>query len=395
MFLNKLHKCFRLIVLFAFSILSISVSNVIAATKKIPLIVITDLYHPYQDPGDNFELINAYCISQIDLKAVILDCYEPFRKKHANNLNKGLFEDSNGPREPGVICVEQLNYIFGKYVPHGVGPFEQMRHGKDKMHDLSDYQNSGLSLLKEILIRSKEPISIASFGSSRVLAVAFNRYPALMKRKIKMIHLLAGTGTNDSDYIEWNVALDTTAFVTLLRSGLPIAIYPCASGMDTKQNNLLNAFNLGENNTYYKINTLSFIDQLPSRLRQYSYYAFKRLNDVNYLNYLDKISPPDSSVLQLSHHVWETAVWMSITNLKLVKSAQKSVDIKSCELINKGDTVFEEGLLKCDIEASSSGTFQYKINSKGRFYIYQRGNPFVYQSLMNEAIPKFYASFEL
>ena len=383
------------IVLFVFSFLSITENTVLAASKKTPLIVITDLYHPYQDPGDNFELINAYGISQIDLKAVILDCFEPFRKKHANNLNKGLFEDSNGPREPGVICVEQLNYIFGKYVPCGVGPFEQMKHGKDKMHDLSDYQNSGLSLLKEILIRSKESISIASFGSSRVLAVAFNRYPVLMKRKIKMIHLLAGTGTNDSDYIEWNVALDTIAFVALLRSDLPITIYPCASGKDNKQNNLFNAFNLGKDNTYYKLNSLSFIEQLPSKLRQYSYYVFKRVNDVNYLNYLDKINPPDSSILQLSHHVWETAVWMSIANLKLVESAQKTVDIKSCELIDKGDTVFEEGLLKCDIEAYSSGAFQCKINSKGRFYIYQRGCPLVYQKLMNEAIPKFYKSFEL
>mgnify|MGYP006869361299 CR=1 FL=1 len=45
------------IVLFVFSFLSITENTVLAASKKTPLIVITDLYHPYQDPGDNFELI--------------------------------------------------------------------------------------------------------------------------------------------------------------------------------------------------------------------------------------------------------------------------------------------------------------------------------------------------
>ena len=48
--------------------------NEIDAINRTPLIVITDLYHPYQDPGDNFELINAYAIPSIDLKAVRIDC---------------------------------------------------------------------------------------------------------------------------------------------------------------------------------------------------------------------------------------------------------------------------------------------------------------------------------
>lgn len=43
------------------------------AASKIPVIVITDLYHPAQDPGDNFDLLMAYALPNIDLKAVILD----------------------------------------------------------------------------------------------------------------------------------------------------------------------------------------------------------------------------------------------------------------------------------------------------------------------------------
>ncbi len=40
---------------------------------KIPLVVITDLYHPHQDPGDNLDLINGFAMPDVDLRAVILD----------------------------------------------------------------------------------------------------------------------------------------------------------------------------------------------------------------------------------------------------------------------------------------------------------------------------------
>ena len=40
--------------------------------KKIPVVVITDLYHPYQDPGDNMDLIMGFGLPDVDLKAVLL-----------------------------------------------------------------------------------------------------------------------------------------------------------------------------------------------------------------------------------------------------------------------------------------------------------------------------------
>jgi hypothetical protein len=36
--------------------------------EKIPLVVITDLYHPHQDPGDNFDLINCFALPDVDLR---------------------------------------------------------------------------------------------------------------------------------------------------------------------------------------------------------------------------------------------------------------------------------------------------------------------------------------
>lgn len=363
-------------------------------TEKIPLIVITDLYHPHQDPGDNFELINAYAIPELDLKAVILDCYNPFRSKIAKNVNKGLWEDPNGPREPGIICVQQLNYIFGRDIPFGVGPFEQMKQKNDRMEDLSDFFNQGINLLKTTLEQSDKKVIIATFGSSRVLAVAFNRFPSLMKRKIKMIHLSAGTGGNDPDYLEWNVALDTLAFVSLMESGLPIAIYPCAAA--TKgivEGGLSNAFKGANDNTYYKLDDLSFVENMHPKLRQYVHFLFTRNTDTDFLGYLDRVDVPGSVTLPQYQHVWETALWMNIAGRRLVQSPSGEVTIKSESEIDKDDLVFGEGLSKCDVRILPSGIFSYRENIKGHFYIYHRDNPARYQELMNQALPAFYCSF--
>ena len=47
-----------------------------APTRRIQVIDCTDLYHPHQDVGDNFDIIAPYALSEIDLKAVILDVTE-------------------------------------------------------------------------------------------------------------------------------------------------------------------------------------------------------------------------------------------------------------------------------------------------------------------------------
>jgi hypothetical protein len=71
------------------------------SSRKLPVIVITDLYHPSQDVGDNFDIITPYALPEIDLKCVIFDVTEKYREDPKNEF-----------RDPGYICVNQLNYIF-------------------------------------------------------------------------------------------------------------------------------------------------------------------------------------------------------------------------------------------------------------------------------------------
>ena len=88
--------------------------------RRVPLIDCTDLYHPHQDPGDNVDLVAAYALPEVDLKAVILDVTQQYRTE-------------GGRRDAGFIPVLQLNSIFNRNVPCGVTPYAKMKSPGDTM----------------------------------------------------------------------------------------------------------------------------------------------------------------------------------------------------------------------------------------------------------------------
>ncbi|MCX5758870.1 MAG: hypothetical protein NTU83_10275, partial [Candidatus Hydrogenedentes bacterium] len=66
--------------------------------RSVPLIDITDLYHPPQDPGDNLDMIAAYALPEVDLKAVILDVTQRYRRPYVNPDNPS-YDDPQGRRD--------------------------------------------------------------------------------------------------------------------------------------------------------------------------------------------------------------------------------------------------------------------------------------------------------
>jgi hypothetical protein len=162
-------------------------ARTLTKTAKVPIIDVTDLYHPHQDVGENFDLVAAYALPEIDLRAVILDAHDSFRKPLSDHplLTKLYGSDKSGPRDPGFIPVLQLNYIFNRNVPTAVGPFTMMNFPQDKMLDIPAFQQQGVELILQVLRESKEPVSILSFGSARAIVVAYNRDPKLCHAKVK------------------------------------------------------------------------------------------------------------------------------------------------------------------------------------------------------------------
>ena len=339
---------------------------------KTPVIVITDLYHPYQDPGDNLDLIMGYALPGIDLKAIILDITDNFRKDTADHPY--LWKDPRGPREAGIIPIAQLNYIFHRQVPYALGPLTMMRSERDAMRGMN--QDGGIDLLLRTLRESPRPVDILSFGSARVLAVAFNRDPALMKKKVRMIHLSAGTashgfklgqdaGANAIPGGEWNVALDVFAFTRLLRGGLPLAIYPCA-GRD-------GGFVKDVNNTYWQLPDISFVRKMQPALRRYLGFAFRKVLRYDFLRAMDQDDPGLvlADTFFKPFHIWETALWMQVAGYK---------------------TVVKEQLRPCVLEVHDDGRFDFNYtNLPSRVRIYYREDPVQYEKAMQVALPDLYA----
>ena len=279
-----------------------------------PVITVTDLYHPPEDPGDNFDLVMPFGLDRVDLRAVILDVSIEKRE----SVSEGV-PGYPGPRDPGVIPVTQLNTIFGRRVPFGIGPFARMRSLDDPMTDVPAFQQAGIELLIETLRESDEPVHLMSFGSARPIAVAFNRAPEVFREKVARVHLSAGS--TSLDYLEWNVYLDPLAMIRVVESGLPLSLYPCATEVD--------CFSYGRHNTLWWLDDLGWIADMHPALRRYLTYGLGGSTRVDFLRALDDDAPDDVSarVYRRRHAVWETAAWIEASDSALVRHADGTHEI--------------------------------------------------------------------
>lgn len=353
--------------------------------SRRPVIDITDLYHPPQDPGDNFDLIAAYALPEVDLRAVIFDVTERFRRPFTTP--DGQYCDPTGPRDPGFIPVAQLNYIFNRNVPCAAAPFAAMRAPDDPMRDAPGFQQAGIELLIETLRASAEPVHIVSFGSARPLAVAYNREPALLREKTALVHLCAGAAP--TGYIEWNVQLDPHAFARVLRSDLPVAVYPCATDKGP--------FDLGQYNGFWKLENLNFIRDLAPALQRYCAFAFERNARSDFLVAMDEDVPPEfmDRVCNRPHNVWETAVWANVSGRRLVRRADGTHRLLAAREVLTGDVELPNELRPCHLEVRDDGQFEFELAENGvsNFFIYHRPDPTLNETGLREALPALYLSF--
>ena len=355
-----------------------------AKRRRVPIIDVTDLYQPFQDPGDNFDLLTAYALPEVDLKAVILDTHDPFRKAVSDHP---ILHDSdkNEPRDPGFIPVLQLNYIFNRNVPAAAGPFTVMKTPEDKMLNIPGFQQQGVDLILKILRESPEPVSILSFGSARPIAVAYNRDPQLFHLKVKRIFLSAGSSS--TGYLEWNVALDPNAAVRLLRSSLPIDIFPCA----TKDG----PFSYESHNSYWKLPTLNFVERMDPHLRRYLDYALGRVCRCDFLRAMDEDSSEElKDLYSHAHYLWETAIWMEVSNRRLTRHGDGTFSIVQADDVLPTDTVLVNQLLPVALNVADDGTFTFTpTSSKSTFRLYDRGDPYLNENALQQALPQLYLSF--
>jgi hypothetical protein len=337
----------------------------------------------------------GYALPQIELKAIILDITDAFRKDTADHPT--LWRDPRGPREAGIVPVSQLNYIFDRQVPDAVGPLTWMRSQTDVMRD-SGILQQGIGLFLRTLEQSREPVEVISFGSARVLAVAFNRNPALLRKKISRIHISAGMaapdyrlgkdqGANMIPGGEWNVALDLQAFIRILDSGLPIALYPCA-GID-------GGFTKDVNNTYWQMPSMSFLKNIDPRLQRYIDYAFTKKQRVDFLRAMDVSTPfvPDTADYPRPFHFWETDIWKNVAGLQLVRTKENAYLFRRNPL--PGEGVVASSLVPVKLNMRKDGRFTFQQTAEpSSIHIYYRADPDLEERALQQAYPLLLTSFK-
>ena len=225
--------------------------------RRIPLVHITDLYHPPQDPDDHLDLATIAGLPEYDLRGVVLDITRKFLVAKPEGWDIA--------RDPGYVPVAQLNYLTARSIPAAMGPIDPLAHPGDDARDRPLAEQGGITLLLEVLERSSEPVTISVVGSGRVLAAAFNREPALLNAKTRAV--LLNAGSTGGPKREWNVGLDPAAYIALWRSGLPIHWFPCGTDHG--------AFDpTHERGTYWKVAHAVLFRDLPDGLRAWIGHAF-------------------------------------------------------------------------------------------------------------------------
>ena len=259
---------------------------------KIPLIHITDLYHPPQDPDDHFDLATVAALPEFDLLGVVLDVTERFLHAAPRGLDIS--------RDPGFVPVTQLGFLLGRTIPVAAGPSEPLKHPGDTAADRSLREQIGIELLLHLLRSSSQPVTVSIVGSARVLAAAFNREPDLLNDRIGAVLLNAGTCAGDHD--EWNVGLDRIAYVDLWRSGLPLHWYPCAN-----ENGAFDETH--HRGTFWQAAHADLLHDTQARLQAWFCYALTGSNRGDIVHALDEECKGSAweDILQAKRNLWSTA----------------------------------------------------------------------------------------
>lgn len=219
---------------------------------KIPLVHITDLYHPPQDPDDQIDLATVLALEEYDLRGVVLDVTERFLRPAP--------EGRDIAREPGFEPVARMARLRGKTIPVAQGPHHPLPQPRDTCEDAPREEQAGIRLILDLLEESPEPLTISVTGSPRTLTAAYNREPALLRAKT--LAVLLNAGSTGGPKVEWNVQLDPQAYVGLWRSDLPIHWFP--PGTDA------GAFDAADGRgTYYRARQADLFEDLPPELQSY------------------------------------------------------------------------------------------------------------------------------
>jgi hypothetical protein len=233
--------------------------------KPVPVLHCTDLFRPFADPDDHFDLATIFALLQaghLDLRTILIDYPPP---KH------------NG--DPDVQAVAQMNAITGRAVPVVVGsprPYDGSRvvRSADPVRDLAGAP--GARAILDTLRASPSPVVINIAGSSRDVAIAGRSDPSLFNRKCAAVYLNAGSGTRDPELarrLEYNVQLDPASYAAIFALPCPVYWVPCFEAGPHANGEGATA---GPHASLFSFTQKDVLPLLSDRLQNYFTFAYRQ-----------------------------------------------------------------------------------------------------------------------
>lgn len=320
----------------------------------------TDLFRPYNDPDDHWDLVCAFAIAKahgVQLRGVLID-YPPGPPV----LNHAC--------DPDVASVAQVIQIAELWPPIAIGHPTLF---SDRSNVLPTEETGGVRFVLDTLRRSPEGIAITIVGSARDIAEAITREPSLFENRCRGIYLNAGVGTPDQSATkagEWNVRIDPAAYAKIFEAPCPIYWMPCledeflAPGTCSR-----------EYATFYQFRQGEILDHLPKKLRSYFGWMFAKDASSTWLKSLES---DFEEVLTVQREVYRqmycTAAFFDLAGLGITRAGEA---VRKTE--NRDDWVYSFDPI--EVQCAPDGTTSWKPAA-------QPGNRYLFHVLDRELYPQ-------
>ncbi|RWB94140.1 MAG: hypothetical protein EOS61_03000 [Mesorhizobium sp.] len=300
----------------------------------------TDLFRPYVDPDDHWDLACVYALAgsgQLELGGVLID-----------------FPPAESPsRSPDVTGIAQLSYLTGLPVHVAVGSSLPYTDDRRALAALPKRDRAGAEFLLNYLRDSEGPAYISIVGSCRDLAVAAKLDPNLFRDKCAGIYLNAGTGhpeVSKQGGMEYNVEINAAAYVAAFDIPCPIYWMPCfetwRSVYDDRK--------VGRYGTYYRFKQSDILEKLSPVLQSYFTYSLEARTDARYLQ---PLLAPENDLLGYLTLRAERDMWCTAGFFHMVSQAvDKAGNIIASS--NEKEAIF--GFRPVEIKCDANGVTTWK-----------------------------------
>ena len=236
----------------------------LAKSDATPVLHITDLFRPYNDPDDHWDLAVDFTLDylgDIDLAGVLIDFPPVSEKKY----------------QPDKLAAALMNEITQNKVDAGIGSPEPFSPASDSTKQQTPEKLPGVRFIKEKLERSKQKAVIHILGSCRDVAWAAKLHPELFAKKCKAVYLNAGTGSpmrENAVKLEYNVSLEAPAYSEIFQIPCPVYWMPCFEEMGNQEEQPVRDYG-----THYHFLQKEILPFLSGNVQDFFAYLFGRFTE--------------------------------------------------------------------------------------------------------------------